>query len=102
MLADRRITDTAQAADPVAALRQRAEDYAPGDTDLAWTRTTPWRADAGRRVRHRAVAPVTAATVTGRAGDPAALLLAGWLRPGSAASTSSRPAAGRPASAGSA
>ena len=33
----------AQAADPVAALRQRAEDYAPGDTDLAWTRITPWR-----------------------------------------------------------
>ena len=22
---------------------QRADDYAPGDTDLAWTRTTPWR-----------------------------------------------------------
>ena len=43
VLAERRITDAAQAADPVAALRQRAEDYAPGDTDLAWTRTTPWR-----------------------------------------------------------
>ena len=53
VVADRRITDIAQAADPVAALRQRAEDYAPGDTDLAWTRTTPWRAAAGRRVRHR-------------------------------------------------
>ena len=26
------------------ALRVRAADYAPGDTDLAWTRSTPWRA----------------------------------------------------------
>ena len=43
VVADRRITDSAQAMDPVAALRQRAADYAPGDTDLAWTRITPWR-----------------------------------------------------------
>ena len=43
VVADRRITDAAQAADPIAALRQRAQDYAPGDTDLAWTRITPWR-----------------------------------------------------------
>ena len=43
VVADRRITDAAQAADPLAALQQRAEDYAPGDTDLAWTRITPWR-----------------------------------------------------------
>ena len=28
----------------MAALKRRAKDYAPGDTDLAWTRTTPWRA----------------------------------------------------------
>ena len=33
----------AQSADPIAALRTRADDYAPGDTDLAWTRITPWR-----------------------------------------------------------
>src|SRR5581483_11206080 len=44
VLANRRITDCARAADPKAALQQRAEDFAPGDTDLAWTRTTPWRA----------------------------------------------------------
>src|SRR4051812_2173999 len=44
VLADRRITDVAAAADPLAALRVRAADYAPGDTDLAWTRATGWRA----------------------------------------------------------
>src|SRR5690606_38066900 len=44
VVAGRRITDVAQAPDPVAALRQRALDYAAGDTDLAWTRITGWRA----------------------------------------------------------
>ena len=28
--------------------RARAAAYAPGDTDLAWTRLTPWRSHAGR------------------------------------------------------
>ena len=43
VVADRRVTDAAQSPDPVAALKQRGADYAPGDTDLAWTRITPWR-----------------------------------------------------------
>jgi len=76
--ADRRVTDVLRAEDPAAALRQRAEDYRPGDTDLAWTRTTPWRAElasAFDTVRSSA----KAAAVVGRQDDPAALLLAGWL-----------------------
>ena len=44
VLADRRVTDISLAEDPDEALRQRAADYAPGDTDLAWTRATSWRA----------------------------------------------------------
>src|ERR1700712_1931507 len=44
VFAERRITDVSRAADRVGALRMRAEDYAPGDTDLAWTRITGWRA----------------------------------------------------------
>jgi glucose-6-phosphate dehydrogenase assembly protein OpcA len=76
--ADRRVTDVERAPDPAAALRQRAEDYLPGDTDLAWTRTTPWRAElasAFDTVRSTA----KTAVVTGRQDDPATLLLAGWL-----------------------
>ena len=84
VIADRRITDCAMAPDPVAALRTRAGDYAPGDTDLAWTRTTPWRATltstldsvSGRRgdsVR------VLGGTVEGKVTDASAQLLAGWL-----------------------
>ncbi|MGY1616881.1 glucose-6-phosphate dehydrogenase assembly protein OpcA [Geodermatophilus sp. SYSU D00691] len=84
VIADRRITDSSLADDPVAALRLRAGDYAPGDTDLAWTRSTPWRATltstvdsvAGRRgepVRIRG------GRIEGRPGNASAELLAGWL-----------------------
>lgn len=77
--ADRRITDVTQSPDPIAALHQRAEDYVAGDTDLSWTRITPWRSLLAGAL-DTATAPVTAATVTAAAGDPAAALLLGWLR----------------------
>ena len=44
VFADRRITNVIRDGDPAASLRQRAIDYAPGDTDLTWTVITPWRA----------------------------------------------------------
>jgi glucose-6-phosphate dehydrogenase assembly protein OpcA len=78
VVADRRITDTAQAPDPVLALKQRAADYAPGDTDLAWTRITPWRtlvAGAFDTLEAR----VTAAAVVAPEKDPTAALMRGWL-----------------------
>jgi glucose-6-phosphate dehydrogenase assembly protein OpcA len=78
VFAERRITDATLAADRVAALRQRARDFAPGDTDLAWTRVTGWRAalaSAYDSARDSAVSAV----VEGDEGDPSALLLAGWL-----------------------
>jgi glucose-6-phosphate dehydrogenase assembly protein OpcA len=78
VVAERRITDISQCADPAQALRQRAEDYAPGDTDLAWTRLTGWRSlIAGAFDTGNAVA--TQVTVTGSAQDPATELLRGWL-----------------------
>lgn len=79
VLANRRVTDCAQADDPLGALRQRATDFAPGDTDLAWTRTTPWRALLASAFDSIECAPVTA-TVGCEAGNPSAALLAGWLR----------------------
>lgn len=42
-LAQRRVTDTAASDSPRDDLARRAAHYAPGDTDLAWTRVTPWR-----------------------------------------------------------
>ena len=79
VVADRRITDSAQAADPIAALRQRAADYAPGDTDLAWTRITPWRTLVAGALRHRRARRSTAATVVAPPTDPTAALMRGWL-----------------------
>jgi glucose-6-phosphate dehydrogenase assembly protein OpcA len=78
VLANRRITDCARAADPSAALRRRAEDYAPGDTDLAWTRTTPWRALLASALDAVEARP-SGATVGAEAGNPSAALLCGWL-----------------------
>jgi glucose-6-phosphate dehydrogenase assembly protein OpcA len=78
VLANRRITDCAQAQDPLAALHRRAEDFAPGDTDLAWTRTTPWRALLASALDATDARP-NAASVGAEAGNPSAALLAGWL-----------------------
>jgi glucose-6-phosphate dehydrogenase assembly protein OpcA len=78
VFADRRVTDVSFAPDPLAALATRAKDYVPGDTDLAWTRTTQWRAlcasafDSVEEQPRRAV-------VTGSEGDGTRALLAGWL-----------------------
>jgi glucose-6-phosphate dehydrogenase assembly protein OpcA len=79
VLANRRITDTAQAGDAIAALHRRASDFAPGDTDLAWARTTPWRALLASAL-DAVDAPMTSASVGCAAGNPSAALLAGWLR----------------------
>jgi glucose-6-phosphate dehydrogenase assembly protein OpcA len=78
VFADRRITDVQRADDRVAALRQRAVDFAPGDTDLSWTRITGWRAALASALDGQHDAPASA-TVFGDDSDPSAQLLAGWL-----------------------
>jgi glucose-6-phosphate dehydrogenase assembly protein OpcA len=84
IFADRRITDSSIAGDPLAALKTRAADYAPGDTDLAWTRTTSWRAILASTldsVSGRRGEPVfvSSGRIEGDATNPSAQLLAGWL-----------------------
>lgn len=77
-LADRRITDALGAEDPTQAIIDRAYYHSPGDSDLAWTRTTRWRAllaAALDQVRQ----PVTAATVEAATDNAPASLLAAWL-----------------------
>jgi glucose-6-phosphate dehydrogenase assembly protein OpcA len=78
VIADRRITDCRSAEDPLAALRTRAEDYAPGDTDLAWTRTTLWRSLLASACDSVAGEPREAA-VSGEPSNPSRALLASWL-----------------------
>jgi glucose-6-phosphate dehydrogenase assembly protein OpcA len=79
VFADRRVTDSAQAPDPIAALRIRAEDFAPGDTDLAWTRATPWRAVLAGAF-DSATGNAVKARIGAEAGNPSAWLIAGWLK----------------------
>jgi glucose-6-phosphate dehydrogenase assembly protein OpcA len=78
VFADRRITDSSIAEDPLTALKTRAKDYAPGDTDLAWTRLTLWRSMLAAAL-DQARTPVTSAVVEAEADNPAAELLARWL-----------------------
>jgi glucose-6-phosphate dehydrogenase assembly protein OpcA len=78
VFADRRITDAARADDALGALHQRGNDFAAGDTDLAWTRITPWRALLASAL-DTATSSATSASVSGEDADPATQLLAGWL-----------------------
>ncbi|MGW6390489.1 glucose-6-phosphate dehydrogenase assembly protein OpcA [Streptomyces sp. NPDC055103] len=77
-LAQRRITDMYAVEDPLAALEARAASYAPGDTDLAWTRLTPWRSMLAAAL-DQARATVTSAAVESEAENPSAELLARWF-----------------------
>ena len=78
-LAQRRITDAAAERNPVRALESRSRSYTAGDTDLAWTRLTLWRAVLAAALDLPPYEKITAALVTGEASSPSADLLAGWL-----------------------
>ncbi|WP_328608160.1 glucose-6-phosphate dehydrogenase assembly protein OpcA [Amycolatopsis sp. NBC_00345] len=78
-LAQRRITDSASEKNPIRALTTRAKSYVEGDTDLAWTRLTRWRAQLVSALDLPPYEKVTGATVTGEADSPSTELLAGWL-----------------------
>ena len=77
-LALRRLTDAAAAPRPMTALKARAKDYSPGDTDLSWTRLTPWRALLAAAL-DQYPATITSAQVEAEKNNPSADLLATWL-----------------------
>jgi len=78
-MAQRRITDAAQEKLPVRALLRLGEGHVPGDTDLAWSRITRWRALLAAALDQPPYDPVTRATVTGASDSPSTELLAAWL-----------------------
>jgi glucose-6-phosphate dehydrogenase assembly protein OpcA len=78
-IAHRRITDSANEADPVAALENIRRTYKAGDTDLAWTRLTNWRIQLAAVLDQVDDAPVTAVAVEGASDSPSTILLAAWL-----------------------
>jgi glucose-6-phosphate dehydrogenase assembly protein OpcA len=78
-LAHRRITDAANEEAPLAALRQRKTSYVNGDTDMAWTRLTPWRALLAAALDLPPFETITAASVSGAETSPSTELLGAWL-----------------------
>jgi glucose-6-phosphate dehydrogenase assembly protein OpcA len=78
-MAQRRITDTTTAKNPIKALRGLVKVYAPGDTDLAWTRITLWRGLLAATLDQPPFEPVTRAVVAGESTHPSIDLLAAWL-----------------------
>ena len=78
-LAKRRITDSAHHRRPLLALERRLAAYAPGDTDLTWTRLTSWRGLLAASLDLPPREKVSSATVAGAVDSASADLLAGWL-----------------------
>jgi glucose-6-phosphate dehydrogenase assembly protein OpcA len=77
-LGQRRITDAAADLAPRQRLLQLAAGYRPGDTDLAWARTTNWRSLLAATL-DRPVAGLLEATVAAESDNPSADLMAAWL-----------------------
>ncbi|MEW2305970.1 glucose-6-phosphate dehydrogenase assembly protein OpcA [Streptomyces sp. NPDC006655] len=77
-LAQRRVTDTYASEQPVRELSARADAYTPGDTDLSWTRITPWRSMLAAAL-DQVTCEVRAVEVEGEEFNPSCELLAMWL-----------------------
>ncbi|UPK77049.1 glucose-6-phosphate dehydrogenase assembly protein OpcA [Nocardioidaceae bacterium SCSIO 66511] len=78
-LAQRRITDAAASrGSKHKALLNAARHYAAGDTDLAWTRLTPWRALLAAAL-DQVDEPVLSGRIAAARANPSADLMCAWL-----------------------
>ncbi|WP_421840223.1 glucose-6-phosphate dehydrogenase assembly protein OpcA [Mycobacterium sp.] len=78
-LAVRRITDATKGIEPLSAIKSRLPGYTAGDTDLAWSRITYWRALLTSAVDQPPHEPINSALISGLQTEPALDILAGWL-----------------------
>lgn len=78
-LAIRRITDATNGEDPLTCIKSRLAGYTSGDTDLAWSRVTYWRALLAAALDQAPYEPIIEALVSGLKDEPALDILAGWL-----------------------
>src|SRR6516164_3805166 len=92
-LAQRRITDAAATDAPGETLSALAAAYQPGDTDLSWTRATPWRSLLAATMDQPSGA-VSGGTVSAEEGNPTADLIAAWLAHSLQVPVASEPSAG--------
>jgi glucose-6-phosphate dehydrogenase assembly protein OpcA len=78
LLAQRRVTDAARARHPGEALAALSVGYKPGDTDLSWTRATPWRTLLAATLDQEP-GEILGGVVSAEPENPTADLLAAWL-----------------------
>ncbi len=78
-VAGRRITDVSTTRSPSKTLARLGGRFRAGDTDLAWTRITSWRALLTAALDEPPHEDVTRVEVSGEADSASADLLAGWL-----------------------
>ncbi len=78
-MSQRRITDSAACADPLATLKRLRRGYASGDSDFAWSRLTRWRGLVASAYEVPPVAVPTRIQVSGSIDNPSVALMAGWL-----------------------
>ena len=79
-IATRRITDALSQADPRAFLDNLSKNYAPGDSDFAWTRLTLWRAQFAALLEQPPHEEVVSVDVVGDLKNPSVILLGAWFR----------------------
>jgi len=77
-VAQRRVTDAASAEAPREMLLSRAKGYQPGDTDLSWTRATPWRSLLAATL-DQPYPELISGEVLAEPDNPSADLIAAWL-----------------------
>lgn len=77
-LAQRRVTDAAACDKPRQMLTVLASGYQPGDTDLSWTRATPWRSLLAATL-DQPYSQMTGVTVSAEEHNPSADLITTWL-----------------------
>ena len=78
-VAQRRVTDAATDDSPRDMLLRLAETYQPGDTDLSWTRSTPWRSLLAATL-DQPYPELSSGEVSAETANPTADLVAAWLR----------------------
>jgi len=79
-IATRRITDSANQANPQEYLKQLAKNYRPGDGDMAWTRLTLWRSQLAALFDRVSGKKIESVEIVGSKLSPSADLLAAWFR----------------------
>jgi glucose-6-phosphate dehydrogenase assembly protein OpcA len=77
-VAQRRVTDAAASDEPQEMLQTLAKTYQPGDTDLSWTRSTPWRTLLAATL-DQPYPELLGGEVLAEPGNPTADLIASWL-----------------------